>query len=183
MEIAVVLSIAGMFGSIGYILGRDIYKRLIQPFTCYKFVIFDMDDEYTFYEKKKHVVIKEKLKGFTLFKKKGVPDSGEFYTLPLDQAFGDVNDKYSKRDDRGFVTYYFYRNNTTPINIVPDQDISMVLNDAKSMNMILKSNIFDSSVNMEDDKKSKVNWLMIVIIGIIMLLLFVFQDKLAGLVG
>lgn len=172
-----------MFGSIGYILGRDIYKRLIQPFLCYKIVVYDMDDEYTFYEKKKHAQIRGNIKGFTLFKKKGKKNSGEFYTLPLDEAFGDVNDKYSKRDDRGFITYYFSRNNLSPLNIGAGGKIHTVINDARATNQILETNIFDSSINMQEDDKGGINWKLIGVIAIIIILVVMFQDKIAGLIG
>lgn len=180
VEISVVISIGVMVATILYVLGRDMYRRLVMPFMCYKFVIFDQDDEYTFYEKKKRAVVREGIKGFELFRKKG--EDGEFYTLPLDKAYGDVNDKYSKRDDRGFVTYYYYRNNNTPIQIIPDHTISMVTNDARASTKILKTTIFDSAVAMDEHKPPVPMWLLIAV-GAVILVAVLFGEQIKAALG
>ena len=185
VEAAVIISISVMIGLILFVIGRDIYWRMILPFLCYKFVIFDIDDEYTFRVRKKKAEIREGIKGFELFKpkKKGMDRDGEFYTLPLDLAYGDVNDKFSKRDDRGYITYYYYRNNNTPINIIPNQEIRMMLNDARASTKILRTNIFDSSLVMEPVKKDRMSWVMVGLIILAVILVIMFQDKIAALVG
>lgn len=180
-DAAVIISISVMFGTIFFAIGRDVYARLVKPFLCYKLVVFDSDDEFTFYVKKKKAIVREGVKGFRLFSKKG--DEGELYLLPLDQAYQDVNDKFSKRDDRGFVTYYYYRNNTSPINIMPDRPISMVLNDARASNKLLNSNIFDAATSMDVPPQTKLSWMMIGIVVIVVFLIIVFQDKIRAAIG
>jgi hypothetical protein len=186
MEWIIWMSIALMVGMMVYVVYRDVYRRFIRPFLCYKFVVFDIDDEYTFIERKKNAKVREGLKGFELFKRKNKEtgkEEGEFYTLPLEQGFGGIDESFSKRDDLGMVTYYYYRNNNTPIRIVPDQEIKMVLNDARATSKILKTNIFDSSISMEETNEGKINRRLIIIIGAVVLLIIIFKDKIAGLLG
>jgi hypothetical protein len=150
-----------------------VYTNYIRPFLSYKIVIFDRDDEFVFFRKKKKSIIFGKNKGYLLFNK-GSENNGEFYRIPINR----VDDKsLSKRDDSGHVTYYYFRNNSNPINIDNKTGITLD-NDGRLMANVMKTKMFDSSLMM-DRKPIRINWLLIGLALIIMIVV-IFHKEIAS---
>lgn len=153
-----------------------VYLHYIRPFLYYKINIFDVSDEYVFYIKKKKCETKKDLKVFTLFKnKKG---KGEVYSIPIKT---DGKNVYSKRDNVGHVTYYYFRNNTNPISLVKDSDLQIYENSSMLYDL-LESKIFDSSL-MIDSKKIKIDYMLIGIVSIAIILIVIFKDDILKALG
>lgn len=152
-----------------------VHTNYIRPFLYYKLVIFDRDDEFIFFRKKKKAVVFNEHKGYYLFDKKG---NGEFYRIPITES--DTSKNVSKRDDRGHVSYYYFRNNPNPLVIMNKDRIDMN-NDASLMANVMKTKMFNSSLMLEE-RSFKINWFLIVGVLIIMLVV-IFHKQIATMLG
>lgn len=177
------IAIAFMVLQFGFLGGRFIYVRFIRPFLSYKLVVFDTDDHYEFYKKKKELVIVENQKGFELFGVKGRDGktSYEFYTIPLEQ---DDDKRLSKRDDNGAVTYYFFRNQPSPISINPHGGVSPTSN-ASVLGKVLRTNMLDSSLTLrpEEQGMSKPMKILLIVGLVLVVIAVVFKEPLTKLLG
>ena len=148
-----------------------VHKRFIRPFLFYKIVIFDNDDEFTFFKKKKHAVVIKDIKGYRLFKE------NEFYGIPM---LDDGTKSLSKRDNNGTVTYYYYRNNPNPINIKNTEEIDLS-NNASLIADVMQTKILNSSLLLEK-KPFRINWILIIGIFVIAIIV-IFHEQIAHFLG
>lgn len=152
-------------------------NNIYYPLKFYKLTIFDVNDEFVFYRKKKDAKIIEDKYGFMLFERVDKDDGkerGEIYAVSTDEK-----NKPSKRDDYGVITFYYFRNNPNPLNIV-NKDKIEIDNDASFMYKIHKTNIFDSA--LLETKQFHWNWTVIIILVILVILIVVFREQIIGLV-
>jgi len=169
-----------------------VYTHYIRPFLYYKITIFDVDDEYLKYIKKRECINTKQGKIFTLFKTKD--DKGELYLIPLKS---DKKTVYSKRDNLGHVTYYYYRNICNPISLSnitkninkANKPISLInikepqiYENASMLYDLLESKIFNSSL-MAEKKPVKINYILIGIFVFVVILIVVFKDQISALIG
>lgn len=148
-----------------------VHRRFIKPFLFYKLVIFDNDDEFTFFKKKKYAVVIKDIKGFKLFKE------GEFYGIPMKD---DGTKSLSKRDNNGTVTYYYYRNNPNPMNIKNHDKIDLS-NNAGLIADVMQTKILNSSLLL-DKKPFRINWWLIGGIFLIAVVV-IFHQQIANFLG
>lgn len=187
----------------GYIIWQNIYRRYIRPALFYKLVVLDQTEEYTFFFRKTKALIVQDKKGFVLFENK--KNVGELYLVSTEDET-----LPSKRDDTGTTTFYYWRNNCSPIrfkdgkkievtgklddkkiisgiNIPIDVKVKDQIetdNDASVLFKVYHTNMLNNAL-MEEPKQG-INKGLTIGIGIIILvvtLALVFKDQIIGLFG
>ena len=146
------------------------YRNYIRPFLSYKLVVYDIDDEFKFIVKKKKAIVVNDMKGFNLFKGK------EFYVIPLVQ---EMDKKLSKRDDQGMVSYYYWRNVSTPLELTNKDKIRMS-QDASLLSKVTDTKILDSSLLLTKQAFKLKLW-HVAVMAIVIILIIFNQDILGAL--
>lgn len=190
MKIEILIYVLAGFQFFG-IIGYNVYTRYIRPFLSYKLVILDSDDEFTKIVKKSKAKVFGKYKGYLLF------ENTELYIIPLTK---EDDKKLSKRDDYGMVTYYYHRNDCTPVDIdykyfkvnvkiekgynpkdmTNTQDIPLS-KQSRVLSTVVKTKVIDSSLLGEH--KPPLSMLWVLLIAGVIIIVILFKDEIVKLFG